>query len=77
MKKNVFDKYLEGLEKKRAGDKKGAAAEIGQIFGGKGSTPIIDANVDRFYKTGSQANRAITGCLFGAERSRKKREKEE
>jgi hypothetical protein len=73
--KNVFDKYLEGLEKKRAGDKKGAAAEIGQIFGGEGSTPIIDANVDRFYKTGSAANRAITGCMFGAERSRRRKSK--
>lgn len=76
MKKNVFDKYLEGLEKLERGDRKGASDEIGQIFGGEGSTPVIEANTGRIFKTGSRVNRAITDGLFSAEATRRRKEKE-
>lgn len=76
MKKNVFDKYLEGLEKLKEGDREAASKEIGQIFGGEGSTAVIEANADRIYKTGSRVNRAITDGLFSAEQTRRRKEKE-
>jgi hypothetical protein len=74
--KNVFDKYLEALEAKNAGDLDTAADRIAQSLGGEKGTTIIRANVDLILKTGSRINKSITDNLFSAEVSRRRKEKE-
>jgi hypothetical protein len=73
--KNVFDKYLDGLDKLHSGDTKGASKEVAQILGGQGAKPtrILKDNIALFYKRGSRVNQALTDSLFSAEASRRKK----